>query len=114
MAAGILIWPLKRNDTADYIQLTMRIQILDTKTGSISEQNGITCFNITDNNWSCDCNRINSFDYETGLEDEEYCIGSNRFLIIKLIQDRDDDYPITLSEANSDYPTELIDKHIKR
>jgi hypothetical protein len=89
----------------------MKITILDTVTGKTVTEKELSPWEITDGNWSCDCNRELRFGVDTG---EGFCIGSKRYLVIEVEQDcSGQDREMTLLECNSDYPKELLAKFFR-
>lgn len=86
----------------------MNATLLDTVTGKTKKVNGPRSFEWAENNWSCDCNR-NCFDID--ILDTGICEGGKRFLVIKAEFDEGEE-KYTLRELNSDYPKELLDKHL--
>jgi hypothetical protein len=117
----------------------MKVTLLDTKTGKTVEvDDDISAFQWAENNWSCDCNRVDYFDEEIqqdfindlsekyksenpNISDEDLqhklnsiCYGSNRFIIIapKLIEDSEHCYD--LRETNGSYPEELLNKYFQK
>lgn len=106
----------------------MRVTLLDTKTGKRRDctswcDSDFSIFWWSHGNGSCDCNRALAFDIgdEDHSEDqrialdldENRCLGAERWLIVDVSGDlegwsRDD----VLLEANSDYPEELVARHI--
>jgi hypothetical protein len=95
----------------------MKVILLDTKTGARSYgADGLTSFSWTDNNWSCDCNRHQTF--ELSGEDEEYydgwgtCFGCHRFLVVDAEVDMEDDWDnLSLRELNGGYQESLLSQH---
>lgn len=80
------------------------VTILDTQTGCTVADKGQYGHYWAEGNGSCDCNREHLFGIEPQFGN---CIGCERFLILS------HNYPnYNLSEMNTDYPKELIDKHI--
>lgn len=100
----------------------MKATILDTKTGEISTQEGVSSYQYAEEGRSCDCNRhVRELDdemrEELGLPDNT-CEGAHRFLVIAAEFDNTLDkngYPIerefSLYELNEHYPDELLEKH---
>ena len=87
--------------------------ILDTNTGKkFVTDNQIRSYEWAENSYSCDCNR----QYFFGVDDDPgFCLGGRRFVIVAFEMNPDggnDDYDYSLAELNSDYPDELIRKHI--
>ena len=55
----------------------MKVKYLDLKTGKRAEEKGISEFQLTEGNWSCDCNRALAFNED----DEEEICKSQRYLV---------------------------------
>ena len=92
----------------------MKVTYLDTKTGETAEQTGVSHFQLSENNWSCDCNRWFAFDLPDEEPDESgVCLGCHRFLVTKAELEETDDFtgPIDLLDFNREYPVELRHKH---
>lgn len=90
----------------------MVVKLLDTITGDVVEASDIdSSFQWAENNWSCDCNRCTYFglDWEDLGEEEGFCYGEKRFLVVAVIKPTRDYY--TLKDYNSGYPQELLTKH---
>lgn len=87
----------------------MKATILDTKTGLIAIKDGPRSWEWAENNYSCDCNRILSFDVDIGRY--QFCMGSKRFIVVGAEMNDPYDYEYTLAELNSGYPDELLRKH---
>jgi len=86
----------------------MNITIIDTKNNNIANKSGISSFDLTENNWSCDCNRQRVF----GIDGtSRTCIGCKRFLVIDAVVETDDDYECSFMELNEGYPKELVDRY---
>jgi hypothetical protein len=88
----------------------MHVTLLDTKTGERRKSSDY--FNVywwSIGNGSCDCNRRVAFDHDDPDEDNGYCCGCERYLIVDASGDLEG---LTLEEfirkANQDYPPELI------
>lgn len=79
----------------------MKVRYLDLATGRTAEDAGISEFNLTENNYSCDCNRAVPFDgpdYDTC----EY----KRYIVIGVeAEPMDDPFDATevIKEANREY-----------
>ena len=88
----------------------MKVTLLDTKTGKTVEDKGMSAFQWTDGNWSCDCNRALMFNLDIG---QGICAGSKRFIVIKAEPEVnvEGDYEATLAEMNHRHPQELLRKH---
>lgn len=89
----------------------MKATILDTVTGETATISGISPFNLSQNNYACDCNR-NLWDVDTWKE-EGTCKGSERFLVIAAEVENEDEHPYSLEELNRYYPRELKDRFLK-
>lgn len=85
----------------------MKVTYLDLKTGKTAQEVGISEFQLTENNWSCDCNRCRAF----GLrENGSYCL-SQRFIVISVEAESEDellDSEDVIARANSDYYRNII------
>jgi hypothetical protein len=91
----------------------MKATVLDTVTGVTVVHDGPCSWEWHINNWSCDCNRGNLFDYYDDPEDG-ICHGGKRFIVIAAEFDIESDrmdYEYTLDELNADYPVELLRKY---
>ena len=81
----------------------MIVRYLDLETGRKAEGRGISEFDLTEGNWSCDCNRRMPFD---GLTDSGTCDGCRRFVVYD-VEAEDGDEPFNaadvIREANSEY-----------
>ena len=83
----------------------MIVTIKDLRTGETAVQEGFGGYYWAEGNGSCDCNRELLFG---NVSEARHCIGSNRYLIIKAVDEDHDEplnIPYTLEELNSDYPT---------
>lgn len=83
----------------------MRARFLDLKTGDVEEEPGISLFDLTENNWSCDCNRGRAFWYAQSAGN---LCRSERYILIHAEPEPGDDLkdmPLTdiLQEANAEY-----------
>ncbi len=83
----------------------MKVSLLDTQTGKVATCEGISTFEWSENNWSCDCNRGRVFGHDAG---SDMCIGCHRYLVIAAACESDDDWPASLVDLNADYPEELL------
>lgn len=85
----------------------MKVTYLDLKTGKTAQEAGISEFQLTENNWSCDCNRCSAF----GLrESGSYCL-SQRFIVISVEAESEDELfnsEDVIARANSDYYSNII------
>lgn len=85
----------------------MKVTYLDLKTGKTAQETGVSEFQLTENNWSCDCNRCRAFGLtETG----NYCL-SQRFIVISVEAESEDerfDKEDVIARANSDYYRNII------
>lgn len=85
----------------------MKVTYLDLKTGKTAKEAGVTEFQLTDGNWSCDCNRCIAFDlWSKG----SYCL-SQRFVVIS-VEAEPEDEPFdgidVIARANSDYYHNIV------
>lgn len=82
----------------------MRVQYLDLKTGEKAWDSGISEFELTQNNWSCDCNRGRAFDVD---HEDGVCAGFVRFVVIDVEYEESDsersDIAGVIRDANEDY-----------
>jgi len=82
----------------------MKVRLLDLATGRSAWMDGITEWQITEGNHSCDCNRGMYFGIEN---DSEGCVGCKRFIVTDLEFTSCPDLNTTKEEiiaaANSDY-----------
>ncbi len=88
----------------------MKATLLDTVTGHRWQHyDGITPFQWSEGNWSCDCNR-----HPPGEEDwpegPSTCEGRKRFLVVSA-EPEDGETHYALAELNPGYPPELLRKH---
>ena len=65
-------------------------------------------FELSQNNWSCDCNRGKVFDIY--YHDSDHCVGSNRFIVVDACQDIK---AAGIHELNSGYDTDLINESLR-
>lgn len=82
----------------------MIVRYLDLETGRKAEDRGINEFQLTENNWSCDCNRRIAFDGSP--LDSGTCEGCKRFVVYDVeAEDGDEPFEPTdvIREANSEY-----------
>ncbi len=85
----------------------MKVKLLDVDTGkTVFVDEGINTFQWAENNWSCDCNRWMYFG-----EGEPIGCEAKRFLVVEY-ELEEGDYECSLRELNSDYPLELLAKHL--
>jgi hypothetical protein len=83
----------------------MKVTYLDLKTGRTAQEAGISEFQLTENNWSCDCNRSRAF----GLDNPVMYCSAQRFVAIAVEKEPedewcDDDTPESIvAAANRDY-----------
>jgi len=81
----------------------MIVRYLDLETGRKAEDRGISVFNLTEGNWSCDCNRRIPF---VGFSGSDTCDGCHRFVVFD-VEAEDGDEPLNpidvIREANSEY-----------
>jgi hypothetical protein len=82
------------------------VVVLDTKSGQTITDRRFDEWWWAEGNGSCDCNRATLF----GLEhpDDGCCLGCKRFLIVSV------DGKPSGPDLNSDYPAELIARHLQR
>jgi hypothetical protein len=85
----------------------MKVTYLDLKTGKTAQETGISEFQLTENNWSCDCNRCRAFGLREG---GSYCL-SQRFIVISVEAESKDelfDDEDVIARANSDYYRNIL------
>lgn len=85
----------------------MKVIYLDLKTGKTAQESGISEFQLTENNWSCDCNRCRAFGLK---ENGAYCL-SQRFIVVSVEAESEDepfDTADVIARANSDYYNNII------
>lgn len=85
----------------------MKVEYLDLATGRVAEDSGISEFDLTDGNWSCDCNRAIPFD---GMNDSGVCDGCKRYIVIAVESEpMDDPFDVSevIKEANREYHMRL-------
>ena len=81
----------------------MKVKFLDLATGRTADASGISEFDLTDDDWSCDCNRAAAF-HDT--IDSILCIGSKRYIVIGVEAEPMDapfDAESVIAEANREY-----------
>jgi len=80
----------------------MEVEYLDLKTGNKAVDKGIGLFNLTESNWSCDCNRGLAFN----INDLDDC-RNERFIVINAIPETEEEKQLCMADiirdANSDY-----------
>ena len=79
-----------------------RIQYMALQTKETAFQSDISIWQLTEGNWSCDCNRRRAFGEDS---DHEYCLGCNRYIVIDIeseVLTRDKIQDI-IEEANEGY-----------
>jgi hypothetical protein len=80
----------------------VRFVILDTRTGCTGVEERVGVFEMSENNWSCDCNRAAAC---AAAELDGQCRGNKRFLVIGC------DAPgWTFRELNLGYPDAILDE----
>jgi hypothetical protein len=105
----------------------MKFTLVDTKTGETATKSGVSVFDLSENNWSCDCNRGGVFGHDTRGEEEQAwldggcegeepetgrCLGENRYIVVGFeFEPKDNDgrdlSAYTLDEFNEGYPEEV-------
>lgn len=108
----------------------MKVTLLDAKTGERRDCSNFcdeTDFGVywwCEGNGSCDCNRALAFDRGEGEDhseeqrlalglEENCCFGAERWLIVDVSGDLEEmTREEVLAMANSDYPPELVAKHM--
>jgi len=91
----------------------MIVRYLDLKTGRKAEENGITEFNLIEGNWSCDCNRGNSFP-DVGVSISGTCKGCQRFIVYDVESEKGDpkfDAQQIMRDANREYYQLILTSH---
>jgi len=82
----------------------MKITYLDLQTGKKAQDSGISVYELTDGNWSCDCNRALAFD--DGI-DSSFCDGCKRYIVIDVQAEEMDPPELNseevIKEANAEY-----------
>ena len=87
----------------------MKATLLDTATGETLVSFGISAFNWTQNNFSCDCNRAALFDNEN-----EIC-SRIRYIVVGAEIEGDDVCDAAyIAELNAGYPQELASAPVDR
>ena len=91
----------------------MKITYLDLETNNTAINNDISVFELTEGNWSCDCNRRLVF-FPSDIEIDCKCI-SNRFIVIDVVEEVDEEFEChgytkeeILKESNSEYYNEKL------
>lgn len=82
----------------------LRITYRDLQTGSLAEERreDLTVWDLTEGNWSCDCNRADAF----GLMDtsRKFCDGCKRFVVDEVSGDLEGwTQDELIREANREY-----------
>lgn len=85
--------------------MTLRIAYRDLQTGNVVDEprTDLTVWDITEGNWSCDCNRAKAF----GLQDVTgmICDGCKRFVVETVSGDLEGwTSEDLIREANREYP----------
>lgn len=77
----------------------MKVRYLDLETGEKAEETGISKYQLTEGNWSCDCNRQYAFD-----RDSDSC-KSERYIVYDVEpEDLETFNPVeVIRQANFDY-----------
>ena len=81
----------------------MKVKYLDLKTGETAVDTGISQFNLTDGNYSCDCNRAIPFDR---VDHSDICLGHRRYVVIGVEPETEHESfnpEEIISEANREY-----------
>ena len=90
----------------------MEATYLDLKTGKTVKEKGLSEWDITEGNWSCDCNRSLAFGLIRSVDYEYSCI-SQRFIVIAVKAEPGDRLPIdeccTIADANREYLGSIIE-----
>lgn len=84
----------------------MIVTFFDLMTGTTAKRAGIHPFELTDNNWECDCNRQMLFDKLEHRQGRGICEGYTRFIAIAVEREEEDppfDPQDVLIEANASY-----------
>ena len=93
--------------TIDFNEV-IRVTYKDLETGLLADQQVLNLFELTENNYSCDCNRQLAFGHDEG---EGHCIGTHRYVVL------DFSYAVPrqlslewkldrIAEANQGYPND--------
>lgn len=91
----------------------MIVRYLDLATGQKAEQSGISEFQLTENNWSCDCNRQYAFGDGDGDSDEYVCMGCHRYIVYDVAPESGEaefDRESVIRDANLGYYKQLINE----
>jgi hypothetical protein len=80
----------------------MKVKYLDLETGEKAEEDGISRWQLTEGNWSCDCNRQLAFD-----RDSDTC-KSERYIVYDVEEEGSETFELLsieeiIREANSKY-----------
>lgn len=91
----------------------MKVTYLDLKTGKTAQDVGLNEWNLTEGNWSCDCNRAYRFNLGKEIEQQfgDYC-SSQRFIVISVEPEADDepfDSAEVITRANREYFQKIVD-----
>jgi hypothetical protein len=81
----------------------MKVKFLDLATGRTADASGISEFDLTDDDWSCDCNREVAFCVDT---DSKICEGCKRYIVVGVEAEPMDapfDAESVIAEANKEY-----------
>ena len=79
------------------------VRYIDLQTGRKAEDYGISVYELTEGNWSCDCNRRIPFD---GMSESNTCDGAVRFIAYDVEAEPSDgciDATEVLRDANLEY-----------
>ena len=90
----------------------MKATYLDLKTGRTAKEKGLSEWDITEGNWSCDCNRSLAFGLIRSDNCKDFCV-SQRFIVIAVEAEPGDcllvDGCRTIADANREYLDSIIE-----
>jgi hypothetical protein len=90
----------------------MEATYLDLKTGKTAKEKGLSEWDITEGNWSCDCNRSLAFGLTRSDDYSDRCV-SQRFIVIAVEAEPGDCLLIdgcrTIADANREYLGSIIE-----
>lgn len=83
----------------------MRVQYRDLETGKTAWQTGLSMFDLSDGNYSCDCNRASAFmaygEYDAPCQCKRYLVvavcpepGDDPFIPEDVIREANDEYKV--------------------
>jgi hypothetical protein len=90
----------------------MEVTYLDLKTGKTAQEKGLSEWDITEGNWSCDCNRSLAFGLILSDDCASLCV-SQRFIVTAVETEPGDCLVIDkcqiIADANSEYLNSIVE-----